>query len=192
MKVWITRPKCDEIFMGGLRKVVVWVDKPYFDQRPFTEEYELYDPVTEAYGPGVWREGGWTASVNGERAKPFLKQNEAVLNQVWQKIRESLVSDELSLEVVTDFESGEILLDTRYEAKCAIHWKRFLLEIDLVTETVSHAEVRVVMPGEGSGIGISLTPELATTSHFLEEDISKPFDLRANLGGLELRSDRIW
>lgn len=192
MKVWITRPRCDEVFMGGLRNVLLWVDKPYFDQRPIIEEYELYDPDTKEYGPGVWREGGWTSTAGAVRAKPFLKQSEAVKERVWELIRESLVSDELELPVVTAFESGDILLDIRYEAKCAVSWKRFLLEIDLATEEVSRVQVRVLMSGDVDGVDLPLTPEIASTSHFLDEDLNRPFSLKGRPGKFELRDDRIW
>lgn len=192
MKVWITRPQCDEVFMGGLRKVMLWVDKPRFDQRPFTEEYELYDRDTETYGSVVWRESGWVSVAGSVRAKPFLKQNKDVLDAVWAMIRKSLASEQLSGDEVTNIEAADTFLDCRYEAKCTIHWKRFLLEIDLKNETVEQADVMVIMPGDAGGLNFPLAPELAITSHFLDEDINKPFSLHDNLGRLELKSDRIW
>lgn len=192
MKVWITRPKCDEIFMGGIRNVMLWVDKPRFDQRPFTEEYELYDPETEKYGPSVWREGGWTSTAGEVRAKPFLKQNQDVLDEVWTMIRNSLASEHLSGDEVTNFEAADTFLDCRYEAKCAIHWKRFLLEIDLKEETVTQADVFVLMPDDAGGLNLPLTPALAITSHFLSEDINQPFSLYDNMGRFDLKNDRIW
>lgn len=192
MKVWITRPECDEVYMGGLRNVLVWVAKPFFDQRPIKEIYELYHVATQAYGSTVWMEGGWTSSVVGVRAKPFLKQNEAVMDRVWDMIRESLVSGKIAPDDVTDIRSADILLDTRYEAKCAVHWKRFLLEIDLLTEVVSHTSVRVVMPEGDEGIDLPLTEGVSTTSYFLDEDLSKPFQMADGVAGFELRNDRIW
>lgn len=192
MKVWITRPTCDEVFTGGFRKVLLWVDKPCFDQRPYTEEYELFDPEEDKYVASVWRELGWTSVAGSVPAKPFLKQSEEILDQVWQMIRHSVSSDLPGGGDVSDFNNSEVFLDARHEARCAIHWKRFLLEIDLKNETVSYADVMVGMEEGSRTLNLPLSPELATTSHFLNEDINQPFDLYAYRGPLELKSDRIW
>lgn len=170
----------------------MWVDKPRFDQRPWTEEFELYDPDQDNYLSTVWRQNGWISVAGSVRAKPFLKQNEQILDQVWAMICDSVRSDQVPNSDVTDFEASEVFLDTRYEAICAINWKRFLLEIDLKDETVSLADVEVLMPDSDGTMNLPLTPELAVATHFYNEDISQPFDWYAPLGRLETKSDRIW
>ena len=192
MKVWITRPQCDEVFMGGLRNVLLWVDKPRFDQTPVTEEYELFDPEQEKYLYSIWRQSGWISLAGSVKAKPFLKQNEEVLDKVWELICESVRSDQVASSDVTDIRDAEVFLDGNHEAICATNWKRFLLEIDLRNESVEQVDVEVIMPGSRAVLNLPLTPELAVATHFINEDISKPFDWSAPLGRLELKSDRVW
>jgi hypothetical protein len=192
MKVWITRPTCDEVFTGGLRRVLLWVDKPRFDQRPSSVEFELYDPDQKKYLSSIWRQEGWTSEAGSVQAKPFLKQNREILEQVWALICDSVRSDQVANSDVTDFEAAEVFMDARHEAKCDINWKRFLAEVDLKSETVTLTDVEVVMPDSKGVVNLPLTPELAIATHFFDEDISRPFDWYAPLGRLEKKRDRIW
>jgi hypothetical protein len=56
VKVWMTRPECVEVYMGGLRSVDVWVEKPFFDQRPIKHDFNLYCRESNQHFAEVYRE----------------------------------------------------------------------------------------------------------------------------------------
>ncbi|MDT8925474.1 hypothetical protein RBE51_22070 [Pseudomonas taiwanensis] len=177
MKVWITRPYCVELCMGGLRSVDVWVEKPFFDQRPLTYDFDLYCSDTNTHFAEVYQEQGWYTPSGSCRAKRFLKQDESILQQVWALIQDSLAPLDSAYQNAQPPTYGEYdhLLDPTYEMKCRIHWKRFLLELDLRKETVRVVQAEVLLvDGQPRG-NYPITPETGTTSLFLDEDIAKPF-----------------
>lgn len=177
MKVWITRPYCVEVCMGGLRSVDVWVEKPFFDQRPMTHDFDLYCLDTKKHFAEVYQEQGWYTPSGRCRAKRFLKQDEAILRQVWALIQHSLAPVDNAYQDAHPPSPDEYdhLMDPAYEMKCRIHWKRFLLELDLRNETVKVVEAEVLLnDGEPRG-NYPITQETGTASLFLDEDIAKPF-----------------
>lgn len=180
--------------MGGMRSVQLWTDKPKFDQRAFHLEYEIFHTTTQSYGAGVYRENGWTSVAGFVRAKSFLKQSDEIMCRVSDMMIDSITSELLTSQQARELEAGDLMLDVGYEARCAISWKRFLLEIDLKNDSVRHVDAMVIMPNEygGGSIDYPLTPELCVASHFLDEDLSKPFRPYERLIDMELRTDRIW
>ena len=177
MKVWITRPKCDEVYMGGFRYVMVWVEKPVFDQRPCILDFELYDPVADKYVAGIYRERGWWSQSGGVQAKRFLKQDLDIREKVWAKIYESVVPADCPDPLNKEFSEDEYrkLLDVSHEAICSTHWKRFLLEIDIRASTVELIAPKVIMGDSSEVVGFDVPASVATSSHFIDEDLERPY-----------------
>lgn len=194
MKVWITRQASDTVFMGGLREVLLWIDEPSFDHRCPVLEAELFDPVTNTYVAEIYREEGWQSIAGCLRAKDFLKQNEEINRRVWEEILNSLISwecpDPMTLKTVEDLDSP--LLRADYELSCEIPWKRFLLEIDLKSETVSLIKPLVCYEDGERARGIPLRKSVTVSSSYLAGDLNRPY-LRSDksLSHLELKEDRV-
>jgi hypothetical protein len=190
MKVWITRSASDTVFMGGLREVLLWVDEPFFDHRPRILEAELFDPATSAYVMEIYREEGWNSLTGSIPAKEFLKQDEAIRNRVWEEIRRSMISWEC-LDPI-GYEQGSPLLRKDYEFYCETHWKRFLLEIDLKSETVKLISPMVCYKDNERARGLPLRRPTAISSYFLGADLNRPYHTSdKSLKHLEVRIDRI-
>lgn len=177
MKVWITRPDCVEYYSGGWRRVQIWLEKPFFDQRALKAAYALYNPDTGIEGPWVYREEGWQSETGGRRAKPFLKQNPDLMEKVRLRIYESLVpaDSEDPLTKSMSEEEYDRLVDISYEMECVTHWKRFLLEVDLKAETAELVEPEVKMYEEERRSFYPVTDSTGLSSLFLEADLARPY-----------------
>jgi hypothetical protein len=192
MKVWITRPDSGEVFMGGMRSVLLWVAKPTFDHRPMTQEFELVDPDSQKCMATIWREGGWTSEAGRVKAKPFLKQNKDLLNKIWREIYTSTLPPgpiDPDHECMT-FEHSQDMMNFDYELRCRTHWKRFLLEVDIKTENVE-----IVIPKtfglDSEADPSAIDPDFALTSLFYDEDLHRPFHYRVDVP-FEQCTKNIW
>jgi hypothetical protein len=177
MKVWVTRPRSDEVYLGGWRRVKLWVEKPHFDHRPAREEFELKDPETEKYFGCVFKEHGWYSRADSTRAKGFFKQDPEMMKRVWLKIYESCVPADCpdpQNKEMNDKEYRRLYSEPHYEMICCTHWKRFLLEIDLYQKTVTLIEPKSVIDINGPIGTYPMTRELSA-SYFVDEDMSRPF-----------------
>lgn len=184
MKLWITRPRNQEVCLGGMRHVKLWVSEPTFDHRPKSEVFELINPDSGKVEGCVSAENGWFAKGEPTRAKPFLKQDRHVFDQVWEQIflsytppacigtgRRVYAEDGL----INNDEVHRMGHDSAYEMDCCTHWKRFLLEIDLCQRTVTQVQARAIISHECNGVyGSEITTSL-NASHFIDEDMSRPF-----------------
>lgn len=180
MKVWITKPDANEVYMGGMRKVQLWVQPPTFDHRPLIGEFELYDIKSNKRFASVFRERGWRAQTSSTGAKAFLKQDPQLMRIVWLKIYESCVlADEPDpLNKSMDYDEYTRLTERNYDMLCCHHWKRWLLEVDIRT-----SEAKVIEPWVNNGTRllasqVPITEDLGNHYLFLNEDLTRPFDFR--------------
>lgn len=193
MKVWFTRPSSDEIFMGGLRSVNVWVDKPMFVHSASKPEFELFETETQEYKATIYRELGWCSDAGDVKAKPFLKQNKDIMARVWSAIYESTLPLGCTdpKRMAMDFGECQDMLDFDYELRCRTHWKRFLLELDL-----SSGDLKVVVPRViwTSGVEIdsmTVPMDAALTCLFYDEDLHRPFYYHISIP-YEHSTENIW
>ena len=182
MKVWITRPYCPEVHAGGFRSVRLWTQKPIYDHRLIKPYGSLHDRETGEFVSEIWLENGWYSESGCVRAKPFLKQDEAVKSAVWKLISQSVIPSTQPSDYRMSDQEYDALLNPEYELVCACHWKRFLLEIDLVSNQVYQVEAESLIADNGSR-GLYEIPEVALlTNHFFDEDMNKPCDLATIVG----------
>lgn len=176
MKIWITRPGVDEVWIRGYQNVMVWLEKPMFDHRVMTPDFEFYNSETGEYLEEVGYEHGWFADrCKTTYAKPFLKQCPELYKKVWRAVVDSCM-----LKGTTDvnlyYENWrDLLYDRMYEAKCKVSKKRFLLEVDLDTKEVELVAPKVLFSDDGAVL-INEDPMLLVCTQFLNEDLSRPFD----------------
>jgi hypothetical protein len=191
MKVWITRPASDAVFMGGLRDVLLWIDEPHFSHCCRVLEAELFDPGTNTCVMGVYREDGWGSIAGSLKAKEFLSQNETVQQMVWKEICDSMISWECPDPM--EYNTDSPLLRPNYEKSCSTNWKRFLLEVDLKNETVERISPMVCyLEGERSR-GLPLRESTAISSSYLDGDFARPYFYNdRSLAHLEVRTEHIW
>lgn len=184
MKLWITRPRNQEVCLGGMRHVMLWVSEPTFDHRPIKEAFELIDPVSGKFEGCVSAENGWFSRGDPTKAKHFLKQDKQVYDQVWELIILSYTPPSC-LGTGRPIYAGDGMInndevhrmghDSAYEMDCCTHWKRFLLEIDLCQRTVTQVPARAIASFDAAAeYGVAITPAL-NASHFIDEDMSRPF-----------------
>ncbi|MDU8351161.1 hypothetical protein RYA05_04530 [Pseudomonas syringae pv. actinidiae] len=180
MKVWITKPDAHEVYMGGMRRVQLWVQPPAFDHRPLIGEFELYDPKSNKRFASVFRERGWRAQTTSTGAKAFLKQDPDLMNSVWLKIYEScvLADDPDPLNKSMDYDEYSRLIERGYDMLCCYHWKRWLLEVDIRTSETKVIEPWVYAEKSSSASEVPLTDALGNHYLFLNEDLSRPYDAR--------------
>lgn len=192
MKVWMTRPECGEVYMGGLRSVDVWVEKPFFDHRPMKHDFDLYCPESKQHFAEVYREHGWYTRSGSVRAKRFLKQDPAIRDKVWALIQESLVyADCADPHRRLNDDEYDQLMDPAHEMKCRIHWKRFLIELDLREDTVKVVEPEVLLDDRQPRAYYPMTVDTGTTSWFLDEDLARPYH-RESYSEYEVKRENLW
>lgn len=176
MKVWITRPVSSEVHSGGLRSVRLWVERPRYDHRPLTYEFELLDSSGN-YFATVYRELGWTTSSGSVLAKSFLKQSPKVYAKICELIYYSTYPKSLEYSPNTRLSYKEYLRlqEFEYELETNIHYKRFLAEIDLKSEecVIVHPEIVIDSPLIVKDWPITKINGL--TDLFMDENMNKPF-----------------
>lgn len=179
MKVWVTRPCSSEVYMGGYRSVMVWLEKPSYDGRPWHMDGEWYDVKAGKYLESLHYEHGWVSDRAGcTYAKPFFKQCPVLFDKVWDQVARSChpkdAPEDFKWELLGNYST--LLDDSWWEAKCKVNRKLFLLEVDLITK-----DVQLVMPrmynGEKSWVpeNYDLDPKLAICLGYLNEDLNRPY-----------------
>jgi hypothetical protein len=191
MKLWFTRPECDEIYMGGLRSVDLWLSKPVFDQRATTLDFELIDPLSGGVVAEIYHEVGWSSHSGCVRAKEFLAQDKAVTQKVWDKIYESILPIDCPVPEIKIMGLNEFnyLLDYGSELQCRTHWKRFLLELDLRTDSVKLIEPDVLWNDSLPKGKRPITSDTALTSLFYDGNLNRPFLSRVAIPYEETRKN---
>lgn len=179
MRVWITRPKSSEVYLGGLRSVLLWIEEPRYDHRMLNDGGCLIDRDTSDILHYIYKEKGWWSQTGSLKAKIFLKQDKEVLKKVWNKIYESLIPNDIDDTSLTyslnEKEYDELHHNPNYEMICTLNWKRFLLEIDLSENTVKLVQPLVIPYNGESERNIPLTDFNHVFDSFLDEDENKPF-----------------
>jgi hypothetical protein len=160
--------------MGGLRSVNLWAEKPRYDHRFISPVYDYYKPNEKTRSFSVWQENGWYAQTGSVRAKKFLKQDKEVLNKVWSLIYASIIPVNHppvdGPEKLTDIEYEQLYRNEKYDGICCLSNKRFLLEINLATNSVYHIEPRLVCDGE-----LPSDSDFFATRYFIDEDHNRPW-----------------
>ncbi len=148
MIVYITRPEAYEIFMGGKRSVLMWVQEPYYSH--VSRSNNILNEVR-------YVDRGWySPHTHGVLARFILKQDDALLEAVWKEIFWSVCPKGMTYEEGVEWantvvkDDPEFPLtnyhsltdDKEWEGKCNVCHKRFLLEVNLRTN-----EVKRTMPG---------------------------------------------
>lgn len=163
MKVWITRPQSDELHLGGFRMCKLFLTKPLYDHRLLHDD-----------GFDCMYERGWCdAKGSGLRGiRDWLKQDEELLQMVWNKIVESVeLVPPTSLE--TFEERRLMLLDDMWETKCHINHKRMIIELDIVKRTVEFVIPSVMYHGTEDVVETLEVPENLATIDVFPLDESK-------------------
>ena len=152
LSVWITRPDSHEILMGGDRHLKVWFNRPAY----------IHHPQTYETGRGEYKfvDQGWRADSDdyGKDVKPLLKQDPELRKLIWQEVYLSVGPRGMS---IPEIEAWEVIVtkpdpefpttnwhnltdDREWEGKCNTCHKRFLLEVDLRSNTVKRIIPSVV------------------------------------------------
>ena len=141
--IYITRPYAYEIYMGGKRDLQLWWEKPSYSHMSVE-----YDGVG---GRVHYIDRGWAAPHSvGSRASKFISSDEQLLGAVWDEIflsvlpkgmtyEEGLIwQDEPQINGYGQPDNKYHLLfdDKEWEAKCNTCFKRFLLKVDIRSNTV--------------------------------------------------------
>lgn len=191
MRLWITRPSAVEVFMGGLRGTMAWLSMPAFSHRPTIPDFNLYQPDGGQLFASVYREEGWVSEVGGVPASPFLKQDEAVKAAVGEFMIRSCLIEGWDF-VDWNMTNVDRILSPGYENDCAVHWKRFLLEIDLKTHGVVLVEPRAIVPeGFESMLGGDSFHLLRDHSQYLDGDLRRPY-IADDYREMNLSSEDAW
>ena len=177
MKLWITRPHSDEIYMGGDRSLRLWTTQPIFDHRPLKHDFDLCHKETGDVFESVYLELGWSSENHSVKATPFLKQDRSVFDRVWELVFASVApaSDPDLYRRNFNVEEYARLIEPRYEMECLVHWKRFLVELDMKSDTVSLIEANSLVSDDDYCFGRPVTENLGLTSLYLDEDLNRPF-----------------
>lgn len=153
--VYITRPDAYEVYMGGKRRLDFWLQEPYYDHRPASDDM------------GGYIDTGWSAPhCSPQPARLLLSQDDQLLETVMELVVMSLYPKGMDLDKGTYWseklnEEGDLgwralFTDKDWEGKCNTCYKRFLLKVDLRTNKVERVTPYVVL----------------TDAHFTTEDIS--------------------
>lgn len=147
MLAWITRPSSHEILMGGDRHLLLWMERPHYSHAAKASDLCLRSD------PRRYRDRGWIGRRDqGVRAKPLLKQCATLRAAVWDEVFLSVCPKGMTLgegQVWSETQRGnevfdgmpitlwhQLTDDRDWEGKCNVSHKRFLLEVDLLSQTV--------------------------------------------------------
>ena len=139
MIIYITRPNAHEIYMGGIRSLMMWVQEPSYSHSSLANELGSETRYVDQ---------GWSAPhSSGVLARYLLKQDEDLLSAVWKEVFTSLCPSGMSYDAgvkwanvvvkpdvefeITNYH--QLSDDREWEAKCNVCNKRFLLEVNLRT-----------------------------------------------------------
>lgn len=133
--VYITRPDAYEVYMGGKRRLELWLQEPHYDHRPIANDL------------GNYVDRGWTAAhCMPQPARLLINQDEGLMETVMEFVIMSLYPKGMDLDKGTYWsekldESGDqgwrtLFKDRDWEGKCNTCFKRFLLKVDLRRSTV--------------------------------------------------------
>lgn len=155
--VWITRPGSYEVLMHGDRHLSLWTERPRYSHSALLHDLRGRD------GAPKYKDQGWLAHRQhfGAPAKPLLKQSQTLRDAVWDQVFLSLCPKGLDLDRGRQWSETprgdevfdghaitlwhELIDDRGWEGKCNTAHKRFLLEVDLLTQTVRRIAPLVVL-----------------------------------------------
>lgn len=176
MKIWITRPISSLVHTGGMRFAQLWIERPRYDHRPYTFQFDIRDSKGN-YVESVYRELGWTTQSGSLRAKPLIKQDPLLYRKIWNMIYSSCVprtyDNPSSVELPRD--EYKKLLESDYELKCWTHYKRFLLEVDLISRNVQVVHPDIVIDGPLIVHEFPLSPMTGITELYLGDRMGRPY-----------------
>lgn len=160
LNVYITRPDAYEVYMGGKRRLELWLQEPHYDHRPMDNE------------DGQYVDRGWTAThCQPQPARLILSQDKELLETVMEFVIMSLYPKGMDLDKGFYWsekidESGDqgwrtLFKDKEWEGKCNTCFKRFLLKVDLRNNKVEKVLPYVVL-NDAYVTADDITFELAT------------------------------
>ena len=158
--VYVTRPDAYEVYMGGKRHLDLWLQEPYYDHRPRSNDM------------GGYVDTGWAAThCQRQPARLALSQDKHLLETVMEFVILSLYPKGMDLDKGTYWaekldDVGDpgwrtLFLDKDWEGKCNTCFKRFLLKIDLRSNKVERVLPYVVLPRDVTVTSDDITYELA-------------------------------
>lgn len=144
--VYITRPDAYEVYMGGKRRLELWLQEPHYDHRPMDN------------GVGQYVDRGWaTPHCLPQPARLLLSQDEHLLETVMEFVTMSLFPKGMDLDKGTywaqkldeeeDLGWRTLFKDRDWEGRCNTCYKRFLLKVDLRRNAVERIVPYVVLNG---------------------------------------------
>lgn len=184
--MYFTRPDAYEVYMGGKRSIRVWLQPPQYRHTATHEDYR-----------GRYSERGWSYDYDhGQSAKPLFKQDQQLLEVVWEKIVWSLLPKGMSYEegliwteqpdsdpprkdslygdVITNYHW--LFEDRNWEAKCNLCHKRFVLQVDIRSLSCEFIEPLVELPNVHGWVKTSeISAHLATRYWVPQGDGDIPF-----------------
>lgn len=142
--VYITRPDSTEIYLGGKRRLELWLQEPHYDHRPVDNDN------------GQYVDRGWTAvHCESQPARLILSQDEHLLETVMEFVIMSLYPKGMDLDKGTYWadkvDAGgdpgwrTLYADKDWEGKCNTSHKRFLLKVDLRRNKVDRIVPYVIL-----------------------------------------------
>jgi hypothetical protein len=169
--------------MGGFREVIVWTDMPHFYHWPDS-------CFAQDDGIVLYRDRGW--AYNGDRKsncrfKPLAEQDDELSSIVWKHIMWSCAPKSANVTVDTvgawasellnkdraDYRTNWcLLLNSSYgstDLKSNVHYKRFLLEVNLITRECKLLTPRVHIYGAekcSTVDTIDITEELSSRTSY--------------------------
>ena len=141
--VYITRPYAYEIYMGGKRDLRFWVQPPSYSHESW--EYESVRNQTR------YIDRGWNAAhCSAQLFRELASQDNELLHNVWDEIWLSILPKGMNREqgllweqepMITNYGDQDtkyhlLFEDREWEGKCNTCFKRFLLKVDLRSNTV--------------------------------------------------------
>lgn len=174
--VYITRPDAYEVYMGGKRHLELWLLPPAYDHR--SVEYNGMDGV-------MYTDRGWCTVDTSQQARHLLAHDKDLTVAIMREVILSLYPkgiDSLQGEAwaaAADLEAERqdghpaennwrrLRSDREWEAKCNTCFKRFLLKVDLRSNTVQRIIPQVIYTMEQRNAG----RDLGRTDHIETIDI---------------------
>jgi hypothetical protein len=161
MLCYVTRPCNHEIVMGGWRHVHLWTEKPHYYHWPV----DGYQPMKGTDPKATYKDRGWAIGDDSQlwcRVKPLIRQNPLLEENAWKLVIWSCIPKSENVIPENAFEWADTLCpghkrsdefhDTNIRTllyhisgntdfASNVHYRRFLMEMNLVT-----TECKIVIP----------------------------------------------
>lgn len=141
LKVWITRARSADVYLNGTQSLSVWLSKPTYSH---TTRGDQHGSVLR------FIDLGWNNNTASVGAKDLIDQDTRLHDLVWDEVVASCAPAGMSHSKAQTFPVtgcteatpgdppvwSDLFHDNLWEAKCNTSFKRFLLEVDLRSNSV--------------------------------------------------------